>query len=227
LIDWFEETSSEDRRELVKQLSTDRDLLLEKLALLYPRSEKALPSENVEAVLTDVCGFHVVDEPLARGQLALCDFSSRTVIVNSELEANFKDDSGFELLRRSTLAHELGHIRLHTEEIEEGCTLHYYGSSGRFIDSRSFQKEREADFYAGIFLVPVEALLQEKSVQTLLKNKQERVFMKSSVLWKMVYRLAHLFQVSPSFMKQCFLALGWLEQGSRSSSGLKQLQVRF
>lgn len=211
----------------MKRLSADRDGLLREFDLTYPHRRESRPSEKVESVLTDICGFHVVDEPLCLGQLALCDFSSRTVIVNSDMERVVDKRTNLELLRRSTLAHELGHIRLHTEEISQGVTLHYFGGSGQFTDSRSYQKEREADLYAGIFLVPVEDLLAQRTVRNLLRNKENQRQMSTRTLWKMVYRLASQFKVSPSLMKRCLQELGWLEQGEPMKSGLRELRIRF
>lgn len=226
LSDWFEGDEN-DRRTLVKRLSADRDDLLGRLFLLYPELEGSRPSELVEDVLVDICGFHVVDEPLGPGQLALCDFSNRTVIVNSELEQNMHHKANVELLRQSTLAHELGHIRLHADEVAEGCTLHYLGSSGEFIDSRSYQKEREADLYAGVFLVPLEELLRQHSVQNLLRNKRDHRQMSVGTLWNLIYRLASQFKVSPTLMKRCLLELGWLRQSSQQKGGRRELEVRF
>lgn len=211
----------------MKRFSEDRDELLGELNLLYPRLEAAAPSEKVEIVLTDICGFHVVDEPLCFGQMALCDFSNRVVIVNSEMDRFVPDKERRDMLRPSTLAHELGHIRLHADEIAEGYTVHFYGESGRFTDSRSFQKEREADLYAGLFLVPLEELLTQRSIQSLLRNKMKKKQMRSGSLWNLVYKYAEMFKVSPSLMKRWLVDMGWIELGDRRKCGPRKLMVRF
>ena len=217
----------ETRKHLLKRYSEDRNELLEKLAVLYPTLESLRPSEKVELVITDICQFHVVDEPLCKMQLALCDFRSKTVIVNSKMGEDVHHNTNLELLRCSTLAHELGHIRLHADEIAEGCTLQYMGSSGQFSDSRGYQKEREADFYAGIFLVPVEDLLEDRCVQKILGSLKDKRAMNTGALWRILYRLAHRFQVSPTLMKRCLMDLGWLEQGDLRKNGLREIRLRL
>ncbi len=61
-------------------------------------------------------------------------------------------DVNLEALRHSTLAHELGHIQLHQGEIESQFISHY-GRWGSTYDSRTFQREREADLYAAVVMV--------------------------------------------------------------------------
>jgi len=82
MIDWLA-NEPETKKNLIERFAEDRKELLACLSLRSAHYEKLLPSEVVEDVLLDVCGFHVVDEPLSRGQLALCDFGNRVVIVNS------------------------------------------------------------------------------------------------------------------------------------------------
>lgn len=226
LVDWLA-GNSEDRRSMVKRLNEDRDELIQEFDLRYPRLKNGRPSEKVESVLTDICGFHVVDEPLVPGQLAVCDFSSRTVIVNSDMEQLAHHKTNVELLRLSTLAHELGHIRLHWEEMASGCSLHYLGDTGQFADSRSYQKEREADLYAGLFLVPLRELLEQRGVQNLLRSKIDKKQMSVGTLWNLVYREASRFKVSPTLMKRYFLEMRWVRQGPTRKSGLRELRVRF
>jgi IrrE N-terminal-like domain len=211
LFDWFD-GDAEERRALVKRFSADRDELLEQLAMLWEHFETLLPSQQVEAVLIDICGFDVVDEPLKLNQLALCDFEGRRVTVNSEMGKFVHHKTDLTLLRLSTLAHELGHIRLHGDEVTQGCSIHYVGDPGRFSDSRAYQKEREADLYAGIFLVPIEKMLQERRVQNLLRNLQNGRQMSSTTLWQLIYATASRFKVSPSLMKRCLLDFGWLQE---------------
>lgn len=226
MIDWLP-GDAETRRALVKRCSADREELTRRLDLLYPREKDRTSSEKVERVLTDVCRFHVVDEPLPSGQLAVCDFSNRLVIVNSEMGRFVHHKTCLDLLRRSTLAHELGHIRLHWDEVQEGCTLHYFGESGQFSDARAYQKEREADLYSGLFLVPLESLLKEPSIQNLLRSKRDSRPIASGTLWKTIYRCASVFKVSPTLMKRCLVDLGWVKQHGHGTSRQRELSVRF
>lgn len=104
-MNWIED-NGEARRELVKKISSDCTRLLDKIHLKYPHFIDLPPSQKVEDVLLDVCNFHVIDQPLPDGQLALCDFSCSTVFFNCDLPI----EGDLQLFRTSTLAHELGHI---------------------------------------------------------------------------------------------------------------------
>lgn len=225
MIEWLGDP--EDRKSLVKRYCEDRDLLLMRYDQLYPAQKDWTPSRKVEGILTDVCRFHVVDEPLPFCQLALCDFANRLVIVNSDMGSFAHREASVDLLRRSTLAHELGHIRLHLNEVTQCHTLDHQGGR-HFRDSRWYQKEREADLYSGLFLVPLKSLLKEAPIQNLLRCKVERHPIPSSSLWKLIYRYASIFEVSPSLMKRCLVDLGWIESCGRGRhSELKKLRIRF
>jgi len=105
--------------------------------------------------------------------------------------------------------------------------LNYSGDSGFFTDKRSFQKEKEADLYAGVFLAPKELLLKEPLVQGMLTSLQRRVPMDTGSLWKMIYSVAPRLRVSPSLLKRCFVDFGWLVEGKRRKSRLTTLSLRF
>ena len=80
-----------------------------------------------------------------------------------------------------TLAHELGHIRLHARQmLQEG------------VKKRSW--EREADDYARVFLVPLVSLLGHSSMTWLLRAESQQQ------LWAQVLRLAEEFRVTGWFM---------------------------
>ena len=228
MIDWIE-PDEEERRDLVRAYSEDREDLVHRLDLLYPRFAHWNSADKVELILMDVCGFHVVDAPLSLGQLARCDFSARTIIWNSRTVDFANPKTNLKLLKQSTLAHELGHLRLHWDELKSGLSLNYWGDTRQFSDSRSFQREREADLYASVFLVPIDELLLQRPVKNLLKNRQDKREMRSSTLWSMVYRLAKGFSVSPTLMKRTLVDLGWLhqERGKRGKNGKLLLRLRF
>jgi hypothetical protein len=184
-------------------------------------------AEKVEDILLDVCDFHVIDRPLSKGQLALCDFGRQTVSVNSEMSRFVHHKTDLQALRWSTLAHELGHIRLHLEEMTEGCFISYYPGTRQFADGRSYQKEREADMYSNVFLIPKTELLGERQVQSILNHRTAGKELGSGTLWKYVYQLAQTFKVTPTLMKRCLQELGWLEQGPRGPSGLNKLTLNY
>lgn len=216
--------AGEERRAHIKRLSADCEHLLDELHLKYPHLVDLPPALKVEDVLLDICKFHVIDIPLPLGQIALCDFSTSTVIFNSELKL---EDGDIQHLRHGTLAHELGHIRLHQEEISEEFQAGYSEFLGIVVDPRSYQKEREADLYASLFLMPLSRLLKEPEVQKMLRNLKDRKAMGSGVLWKLVYRLAAKFQVSPAFVKRSLRDFGWVSECPQNSRGRRDLKLAF
>lgn len=227
MLDWHTD-SREARQEFWDFCCSDRDELLNRYDCLYPQDADKTSAEKVEDVILDVCGFHVVDQPLGLGQLAFCDFMTKTVIVNSETESFVNDGVCLERLRWSTLAHELGHIRLHAEEILEEGSICYYGEGREFVDTRSYQKEREADFYAAVFLVSKEGLLAHPSAQEILEYRLSRRKMASGAIWKHVYRISSSFLVTPTLLKNCLVEFGWVTaMRSRGPSGLQKLELRF
>lgn len=224
-MDWTEE-NSESRRQRIKSYSEDCSALLWDLHLMFPELEEKIPSEKVEDVLVEVCRFHVVDRPLPKSQLALCDFSNEIVMVNSEMD-KLPVSVNYELLRRSTLAHELGHVRLHADEMREGFTTTFYSTFNSVADSRAFQREREADLYAGLFLVPIEQLLQDRGIQRLLKLRTARKSMGNHTIRNLIKRLARKYQVSQAFLRRYLFELRWLRKGEQTAWNSWKLQVRF
>ena len=91
------------------------------------------------------------------------------------------------------------------------ATASYYGQNAQGLDRRSFQKEKEADLYGAVFLVPKWQLLQERAGISIFSRHKDGGSMSSSALWKRIYTLARSFLVSPSMMRRCLLELGWLE----------------
>lgn len=208
--------------------SEDREQLLGQIDCLYPRIADKTNAEKVESIILDVCGFHVVTRPLSLGQLALCDFGTKTVFVNSTMDRFVGETVSLKYLRFSTLAHELGHIRLHADEIEEGRFVTYDATSRRHTDARSYQKEKEADFYAAVFLVPKEKLLEHKSCRSLLEYRLSHRKMASGALWKQIYQIASHFQVTPTLLKNRLVDLGWITaRKERGPSHLQKLELRF
>jgi hypothetical protein len=222
-VDWIED-NSEGRRELVKRISSDCSWILEELHLKYPQFVALQPSRKVEDVLLDVCDFHVIDHPLPEGQVALCDFSCSTVFFNCNSQCPSWLDRPF--FRLMTLTHELGHIRLHADEMEEEFRVTYHRDFDILVDPRSFQKEQEAELYACLFLMPMEMVLADQEVQQMLRNLKSRQAMSSRSLWRIIHGLASQFQVSPFLVKRCFLYFGWLREG-RKPKKERQLQLHF
>ena len=115
----------------------DRDELLERLYERYPQLRGLYPSALVENVITDVCHYFISERPLPKGQVALCSVGSRHVVYFNSRLADFVDSEkvNLEALRCTAMAHELGHVRSHQDEMEEGEFISYQedGVSGREV----------------------------------------------------------------------------------------------
>ena len=200
------------------------DHLLEYFYGEHPHLEEVWPSEIVEDVII-FCGFGVVDEPLPRYQLALCDMGQRLVLVNSQMGRFVHKWTNLKVLRQVTLAHELGHVVLHWSEIGERVYRSYVEDS-RFEDSRTYQKENEADLFGRLFLVPSTDLLQQKEVQQIQIAFEERRDLSSEAVASFIKRLATRFKVNPTTIKSRLADLGWLQHTRRGQNWSKDLRLR-
>ena len=206
--------------------AADRDELLERLYERYPRLQGRYPSELVEQVLTDVCHYFISERPLPRGQVALCSVGSRRVVFFNSRLADFVDSEkvNLEALRCTAMAHELGHVRSHQDEMEEGEFISYQGD-GRFRDARAYQKEDEADLYSSVFLVPLELLEAAAPFRELVEARAQERWMGSGQLWLRVYRLAAIFGVTPTLMCRSLELYSWIVKEPRKRKGLHDLRL--
>ena len=217
------------KKEVVKSCERERERLLDGFRKKYPRCEFRRPAEVLKDVIADICGFRVAPRTLMRGQLAICDFQTKIVTYNSQMTDFVHNKTNIKTLVNSTLAHELGHICLHADEMEMRETVSYYnGTCETHTDPRHAYREREADLFAAMFLVPKEQLLLEQEGARVQYCYKEGEKLKSSTLWRFVYQLARKFQVSPSLMRRCLIELGWVEpsgDGNRKQKGLQISRV--
>lgn len=212
MTDWGYEGALKD---LISKCAADRDLLLGEILKRYPEYDSAKPAELVELVILDCCNFHVVDRPLAHKQLARVNFGLRRVTIQSRMKSFVHQNTNLVALRRSTLAHELGHIRLHNDEIHEQVFDSYYPDQ---FSNRVYQKEREADLYAAIFLVPKAQLLKSGPMKRFIRARLDGRQLSNSTIWSTIYPLARHFKVSPTLMRRCLVDLGWLKRTPRANS---------
>lgn len=221
-------------RRLEQTCRKDRDFLLAELERLYPgRSRSKKPAEVIDDVITEVLDFHLVEMPLPRGQLAVCDFDERTVFLSTRMAEAVRPNTDLVALANSTKAHELGHIRLHERAFFEGVDrssgvlfpdleatfkkrlVTYRDEERPRLSALERRREREADFYAAVFLVP-ETLLEERSeVRNIRRALARGGSLSSSYLWRLTYSLARWFVVSPTLMKNHLVDLGLLEYDGR------------
>lgn len=200
--------SGADPRELEDMLdkcTRDRNLVIAAIRELYPDVGRLLPSELVRDVLRDVCGYGIEERPLPRGQAALCDFGIKRIKLNSRAR-NFRSLPW----QRSYLAHELGHVRLHTDEVRGQVFISSNDLSQGFDDPRFFQKEFEADLYAAVFMVPLELLEKCKRAAEWREELHGAGGGSSPEVWKMVDELAGIFGTTRDLMRYALEAYGWV-----------------
>ena len=221
--EWFYD-GPVDLSEMLRLCGAERDRLIRQVVRRLPELDGLSPAEMVEDILLDVCQFSVFDEPLPVGQLAICDMGQQVVIVNSEMDRFVKEKVNLLALRRTTLAHELGHVILHQEEINQRTFRSFHHGLQGFVDTRAFQKEEEANFFSAVFLVPMERLKLTTAFKALERARLEERPLKSGHLWKTVYQLCEIFGTTPTLMCRSLRIYGWLQQKpSRQRHGLHDL----
>lgn len=210
----------------IRIYAADRDELLERLFERYPKLRGRYPSELVQNVITDVCHYFISERPLPRGQMALCSVGSRRVIYLNSRLSEFVAQGQVNLvwLVAFVLCHELGHVRVHQDEMEEGEFISYQ-EDGRFRDARAYQKEDEADLYAAVFLVPLELLEAAPPFQELVEARAQERSLGSGMLWAKVYKLCAIFGVPPTLMCRSLEIYGWIVKEPRKRKGLHDLRL--
>lgn len=118
---------------------------------------------------------------------------------------------------RCVLAHELAHIRLHFDEIEEGSYISSHDISEGFDDARFFQKEHEANIYSVVFMVPAE-LLAKCQPATLARTTLSEAGGSSDELWRLVAELARIFGTTRELMRMALELYGWVDFRPRRST---------
>lgn len=215
-----------DTETVVDWCVQDREQLAADFFLIRPQFDRRPAAFWLEEFL-DLQRIRVLDLPLASGQLGLCDLSSQTIYINSNMHKFVHHKTDLVALRASTLAHEYGHLRLHALEDQENVFVRSYRDSPHFHHPRSYQREREADLYGALFLVPLEALEKHKVVKNFLEHRAEKRHLSTVTIWKGIYRLARDFQVSPTLMKRCLFELGWLERSNKKHGDREMLRLRW
>lgn len=197
-----------DRESMLEVCARDREEVTSSFFLERPGFEKKNASVWIEDFL-DFHGVYVDERPLAPGQLGLCYMEHGCIFLSDDMTA--ESAKSLKALRVSTLAHELGHLRLHRTDDVPNVLVSYFGDN-RICHPRAFQREMEADLYAGVFLLPEETLLQQKSIRNVWEHREIRQSMRSPFVWKAIYEGAVELGVTPTLMKKRLIDLGWIRQ---------------
>lgn len=133
--------------------------------------EKVCP---IEVILDVDMGVNIIDLPGLRNS-----YDSDALLSPDCSEIRI-DDSLSISRRRFTLAHELGHIKLHQDiyqSVQPTNRARYKDAVGNYLNEDEYAwLEYQADYYAGALLVPSELLAQEfESTVNDVKEKRETV----------------------------------------------------
>ena len=149
-----------------------------------------VPAQIVrEAILQSDYRIERVDG-LEPGVLGLCVPEQGAVLIPRDFQRRLLHPQTSSQVMHQTLAHELGHIRLHGESMKRGVKEPGW--------------EAEAELYAQVFLVPRYRLLKCLETQALLRARE----FCQSVRWGYILRLAEEFRVTGSFMAKTLQMYG-------------------
>jgi hypothetical protein len=196
-------------QDVIEWCRRDRDDIAQTMMRLYPEFEDSPPSAWIEDVICTVCGFRIHDQPLPSGQLGLCDVANKLVLINSEMKIFMDPHVDLTAVRNSTLGHELGHIRMHSDELQ-GLYVSQHGRWETYRDSRVYQRELEADLYAAVFLVPSNMLVRHSKGREIYSAWREQRQIKADRLGKLINALAKDFNISSVLMRRSLEERGWL-----------------
>jgi len=190
-----------------------------------------VPAEVLHEIFELVLGIDVASEPLEGHVLGRCEFGARRVLVNQRLAEICLPNTRLSGLENSTLAHELGHVRLgheqelHAERDVLSGTL-FEVAPARIVCMRNWEqrrmseaeknRERHADLYASLFLVPQAQLLSLEEARRIELCWRQGKEMSSRQLWALVFKLAEVFEVTGALMARRLVDLGWLLRREKS-----------
>ena len=194
---------------MVEKCRKDRDELIERIEICYPEFAGQPPSVWVEDLICSLCGFRVDEYPLPLGQLGVCDIANRMVLTNSEMNRFVDPKVNLKALRNSTLAHELGHIRLHQYELESQF-ISLYSRWQKDQDSRLLQRENEADLYAAVFLVPGRMFVANPRGAEIYSTWKNQRTVKPGRLRYLIMTAANDFGVTYTLMRRSLEERGWI-----------------
>lgn len=175
----------------IETYARDRDRLIQRCRIRH-REEYRVPAEAVTRAIA-LEGYKIVwDDELPETMLGCCHFDCRIVLLAKEFRKRVRYPAVTLEVLMSTLAHELGHIRLHARQARQG--------------ERQPRWEQEAGCYSLVFLVPQGRLVQLSAWRALLQPGWQP----QSRLWGLVSDLARYFCVSKSLMAHALELYGFV-----------------
>lgn len=157
----------------------------------WMRGRTCPPAEIVEEVIREL-GLGIAYERLGRAHGKL-QVERRVIVINSLLPQLIDPRADVNCVETWTLAHELGHFRLHRAQLCRGI--------------RNAEQERQAHQYAGAFLLPRRELQATPQWQELVRLREARPEDMDRRRWDLARAVAKRFRVSPSAVEVRFSEL--------------------
>ncbi|MBN9420357.1 hypothetical protein ABS71_02815 [bacterium SCN 62-11] len=177
--------------ELEKRCVADCRQLLARVRRKHPRPY-GVPAEVIKEAIA-LAGYTISFEEMEdESDLAHCDAEERRVVVAKDFGLKLDCPWVAHQVLNFTLAHELGHARLHAPLLRSGEWHPHW--------------EEEATFYARVFLIPHYILYNRPELDRLLDTRREQ----QPDRWGNVLELAETFHVSGKFMAHTLDAYGIL-----------------
>ena len=181
---------------LLERCRQDRDVLLDECRRRQGAPEDALPADLLDEVF-DYLQFDLVEEELPTGMMGEVDLDRRLVVIARGMARCVRPNTDLVGVTNSTKAHELGHIRLHEDELRTVNCRDLPADDPGYL-----RREREADAYAGTFLVLERLLFARPEMVELLELHRTSGTLSSQDLWDRVLSLAAFFRVTGSLMRR-------------------------
>lgn len=140
------------------------------------------PADLLETVVREQLGLAIVYDDLGsrHGEL---DLDRGIIRINSTLFERLDPRADINAVAAFTIAHEVAHISLHQWRLQRGLPL-------------TAEHEREAQFYAGVLLMPRRRILASHEWA-----RWDSMVAEGKNPWPPIYRLAERYRVSPAAMR--------------------------
>lgn len=150
-----------------ERFAADRTRLLSQYREHYGEEAPERPGDAIIGIL-GMLGYPVHRASLPGEQLAAVDLQASKVLVVRDFEARVNERADVLGVLNASLAHELGHIRLHRDLLlARGVEATFHHAPGARLTAAEKRLEAEASCYASVFLVPRRDLVRSPELAML------------------------------------------------------------
>lgn len=212
---------------MIEVYRSDRDYLLSEYCNHKLIDNVHVPALVIDEIIQDILELDLVNEPLPPKQLGETNYDLRLVRINDQFDCSDCPNADREGIESFTKAHELGHWRIpnHETDVRAESAVGQmafdilpektvasiicrapWDTARRSFTKKQQRREIEADRYAKIFLVP-EAELMSTPEAIELTSLIGSNHVSGNLIWRLVYKAAKRFHVSPTMMKNVLVDL--------------------